>query len=60
MSLVEARQLLVLGRGRVQDRLVVGEAVEDGALLGAVADRDPQRLDAAEYVELGDRQRVIG
>ena len=37
---------------------MVGEAVEDGALLRAVADRDPQRADAAEHVELGDRQRV--
>src|SRR5687768_18447914 len=29
---LEARQLLVLGDGVVDDRLVVGEVVEDGAL----------------------------
>src|SRR5690242_7660873 len=55
---VETRQLLVLRRRRVEDRLVVGEGVEDGAFLGAVANRDPQRAEAAEDVELGDRQRV--
>ena len=44
--LVEAGQLLVDGLGGVQDRLVVGEVVEDGALLVAVARADLERLDA--------------
>ena len=54
---VEARELLVLGVGRVEDRLVVRELVEHGSLAGAVADRDPQRVDPGEHVELGDRER---
>ena len=37
---------------------MVGEALQHGAFLGAVADRHAQRPDAAEDVELGDRQRV--
>ena len=44
-------------RRRVEDRLVVGELVEHGALAAAVADRDPQRVEPGEHVELGDRQR---
>ena len=36
---------------------MVGEAVEHGPLARAIADRDAQRFEAAEHVELGDRQR---
>src|SRR5215203_6753265 len=55
---LESRHLLVLRRRRMEDRLVVGEGVEHRPFLGAVADRDAQRADAAEDVELGDRQRI--
>src|SRR6185312_8066412 len=55
---VEAGQLLVLGGRRVEDRLVVWKLLQDRALLGAVADRDPQWADSAEDVELGDRQGI--
>ena len=55
MSSFQPGQLGVLGVDVVQDRLVVGEVVELGALGGAVAGADPQRLEAVEHVELGDR-----
>src|SRR5581483_5830643 len=54
---LEAGQLLVLGDGAVQDRLVVGELLEHGALGAAVADGHPERLDAGEDVELGEGER---
>ena len=43
---LEAGQLLVLGLDAVDDRLVVGELVEDRAVGMAVAGADPERIDA--------------
>src|SRR5262249_14934666 len=55
--LAPARQVGVLARRVVQDRLVVGEGVEARLLLTAVARADLDRLEAAEDVELRDHER---